>query len=239
MKFKKMVIILVASVAVVVGLVVVLSYHFFAGTNMDDDSENKVSKGRPTVENADGSWISENGSKYYVDSAGNRLTGEQLIDNKVYYFDDHGVWNGEAPLKPMITVVQLSTEQEAHISLTGGNTWTGNETPAYYMTVDAPSYSTNVGEITVTIHNNSDQKLSAGIGFSLLIWNGYEWVSSPADGLFHTDEGYTVLPEDTLELPCNFQDKVLEAGRYKLIKELQKPDDKSVNLIFSLEFELI
>lgn len=237
MKIKKS-IILVASAVVVVGVITVLSYRFFVDSDMDSN-EKQVDKGGMLVENVDGSWITENGSKYYVDLAGNRLIGEQLIDNEVYYFDNHGMWNGETPLKPMIIAVQLSTEQEAHISLTGGNTWIGNEIPVYYMTPDASSYSADVREITVTIHNNSDQMLSTGIGFRLLMWNGYAWVSSPADGMHHTDEGYTILPNDTLEMPCNFRDNVLEAGRYKLIKELQQPDDKSVNLIFSVEFELM
>lgn len=238
MKIKKKGIILVISSIIVLGIISVFSYRFFVDFDMND-GEKQVDKGGLLVENVDGIWIEENGSKYYVNLAGNRLIGEQLIDNEVYYFDNHGVWNREKPLKPMITAVQLSTEQEAHISLTGGNTWIGNETPEYYMTVDASSYPTNVGEITVIMHNNSDQRLSTGIGFSLLIWNGYEWVSSSADGMFHTDEGYTVLPNDTLEMPCNFRNNVLEAGRYKLIKELQQPDDKSVNLIFSVEFELM
>lgn len=238
MKIKKKGIIVVAFAIVVVGVITKLSNRFFIDSDMDGN-EKQVDKGGMLVENVDGSWITENGSKYYVDLAGNRLVGEQLIDNEVYYFDKHGVWNGETPLKPMITAVQLSSEQEAHISLTSGDTWIGNETPVYYMTLDASSYPANVGEITVTIHNNSDQVLITGIGFRLLIWNGYEWVSSPADGMLHNDEGYTVLPNDTLEMPCNFRDNVLEAGRYKLIKELQQPDDKSVNLIFSVEFELM
>lgn len=206
-----------------------IMHGFSSGNNQSAEEE-------MLLENVNGNWIEENGAKYYLDSKGNKLTGEQLIDNLVYCFDDNGVWNGEKPTPVAIISVQQSGEQVAYISLTGGKTWLGDETPEFYMTIEQTSYPKDIGEITVTIHNNSDKRLLTGEGFRLLVWNGKEWIPSAADGLFHNDEGYYVQPGEMLEMICDFQNKPLEAGRYKLMKEVHRPDDKSINLNFAVEF---
>ncbi|MDR2044960.1 MAG: hypothetical protein LBQ15_11515 [Clostridium sp.] len=223
--------------AAVVGVGVFL-YQLLTGFGISGGSQ-KADHGVWPMNRTDGHWLEENGSKYYVDPSGRRVTGEQLIDNLVYCFDSNGVWNGNAPVLPTIISVQQSDEETAHISLTGGTTWIGDEAPVSYMTMDTVRYPKNIGEVAVTLYNHHDTPLTAGLGFRLLVWNGSAWIPSPADGLHYTEEGYPVQPDGALTMTCSFRNISLEAGRYLLIKEVQKPGDSSVRLSFSVEFELI
>ena len=197
-----------------------------------------IGENENTIESITGQWIEEDGKKYYLDERGKKVTGEQLIDNQVYYFNSDGAWDEADPIPAGIVSVQSSGETTTHLSVTGGATWTGGEVPEYYMVPNAYVFPYDVNEIAVTIRNNSITELTTGVGFRLLVWDGTDWIPSAADGLHHTDEGYYVFPGKTLEMVCGFRDIPLEAGRYKLIKEAQLSDSKASKIVFSVEFEL-
>lgn len=228
--------IIIAGSIISVGICVFAIYHISVCkrdvTNLYLNVDENLS------ENLTGQWFEENKNKYFLNMAGERVTGEQLIDNQVYCFDKNGVWNEEPPTPAAIISVQMSNEKTAYVSITGGKSWMSGESPKCYMDSGAYIFPKSIGEISITIHNNSDSKLLTGTGFRLLVWDENNWTAAAADGLHHTDEGYYVFPGDTLEMKCSFQEKPLDSGRYKLIKEAQQIGNNNGNVVFSLEFDL-
>lgn len=137
----------------------------------------------------------------------------------------------------VISVSRPDIEYEAK-SLTGGETWLGDEVPAFYMTMDTTTYPKDIGNLTVMIFNNGYKAIVTGSEYRLFMWNGSTWGPSPTDIIEHHQIAYTIEPNKTLSLDCSFYNIELESGLYLLEKKIWLEDDISSKYALSIEVNI-